>query len=204
MLRRFPTLLALLALVVFALPARAARVEFTLRDIDGKLVELGKLLEDGPVLVGFWATWCDPCKEEIPHLFEIEKEFEAENLQLVLIAVDGRSQPQVKPFVTRKGWTCPVLLDRDGQTMKSLKGSDPPYTLVVGTGGELLSSHSGYKDGDEKRLRKELAELLRGGGEPVAPVAIEEPASVEDADAPVAAPDAEGEAVPEAPAGAAE
>jgi cytochrome c biogenesis protein CcmG, thiol:disulfide interchange protein DsbE len=164
MLRRVLPLFLGFVLALCSPAARADTADFALRDLDGKLVKLADLLENGPVLISFWATYCEPCKKEIPHLIEIEKEFAAEALQLVLISVDSpRSQKGVKPFVKGRGWECPVLLDPNGQTMKKLKGTAPPYTMIVGTSGEVLAAHSGYTDGAEKKLRAEIATLLRGG-----------------------------------------
>lgn len=174
--RRLIPFLAALLLCCSAWVARAETADFSLRDIDGKLVKLADLLEDGPVLISFWATYCEPCKKEIPHLIEIEKEFAAEKLQLLLVSVDSpRSQRGVKPYAKGKGWDCPVLLDPNGETMKKLKGSNPPYTMIVGAGGEVLASHSGYTDGAEKKLREELVELLRA--KPAAETDVVEPAA---------------------------
>ncbi|MFA7332251.1 MAG: TlpA disulfide reductase family protein [Candidatus Delongbacteria bacterium] len=163
MLRRASLLLTLLGLLLTAGSAGAAETAaFRLRDLNGKTVDLAALCAQGPVLISFWATYCEPCKKEIPHLVELVKEFQDQKLQLVLITVDSpRSQKQVKPYVTSKGWNMPVLMDPNGQTMKKLKGGNPPYTLLVGSKGEILYSHSGYKPGDEKVLKQEVDRLLK-------------------------------------------
>lgn len=163
-MRRLPLLLVLAAALLALRPLAAAdTASFRLRALSGETVELAKLCEKGPVLLSFWATYCEPCKAEIPHLIELTKRLKATGLQLVLVTVDSpRSQKQVKPYATSKGWTMPVLLDPNGQTMKKLKGSNPPYTMLVGRGSEVLYSHSGYKPGDEKALEKELERLLAG------------------------------------------
>jgi len=161
MLRRIALLLSLFLLIT-ALPARAAETAaFRLKDINGASVDLADLCAKGPVLLSFWATYCEPCKKEIPHLIDLTKGFADQHLQLALIAVDSpRSQKQIKPFVNSKGWTVPVLLDANGQTMKKLKGSNPPYTLLISPKGEVLYSHSGYKPGDEGALKQEITRLL--------------------------------------------
>jgi peroxiredoxin len=160
--RRILTILSLLLVLAAVLPAQAAdTASFRLRNLAGEMVDLADLCRQGPVLLSFWATYCEPCKKEIPHLVEIVKRFEDRQLQLALVTVDSpRSQKQVKPYVTSKGWTMPILLDPNGQTMKKLKGTNPPYTMLVGRGGEVLYAHSGYKPGDEKALAKELERLL--------------------------------------------
>lgn len=161
-MRRLTALLTLLALLCAAGTLGAAeKASFQLRDLNGKTVALADLCARGPVLLSFWATFCEPCKKEIPHLVEIVKGFEDQHLQLALITVDSpRSQKQVKPYVTSKGWSMPVLMDPNGQTMKKLKGSNPPYTLLISPTGEVLYSHSGYKPGDEAQLKQELTRLL--------------------------------------------
>jgi len=141
----------------------AEKVDFTLKDLDGKVVELAAMLEEGPVLISFWATYCEPCKVEIPHLIEMLPEFEAQKLQLLLVAVDSpRSQKKLKPYVKGKGWEVPVLLDTNGKVMKRYKGSNPPYMMLVDSTGEVLYQHSGYKPGDEAELKKTLEKLLSG------------------------------------------
>jgi len=165
-MRRLSRLLVLLALLLTGtVTAGAETAAFRLRDVGGQTVDLADLCAKGPVLLSFWATYCEPCKKEIPHLIELQKQFAAQKLQLALIAVDSpRSQKQIKPYVASKGWKVPVLLDANGQVMKKLKGSNPPYTMLVNGKGEVLYSHSGYKPGDETALAKTLARLL--GAEP--------------------------------------
>jgi cytochrome c biogenesis protein CcmG, thiol:disulfide interchange protein DsbE len=156
----------LLFVMVLVTAVQAETINFKLRNLKGKTVELSELAKDGPVLIAFWATFCEPCKKEIPHLLDMREKFAEQNLQVVLISVDTpRSQKGVKPFVRGKKWDCPVLLDTSGKVMKSLKGKNPPYTMLVNEKSELLYTHSGYRPGDEKALEKELHHLLASAGE---------------------------------------
>jgi cytochrome c biogenesis protein CcmG, thiol:disulfide interchange protein DsbE len=151
----------LILCLVLASSVQAETVNFKLRNLEGKTVELAEICKDGPVLIAFWATFCEPCKKEIPHLLEMRKNFVEEKLQVLLISVDTpRSQRGVKPFVRGKKWDCPVLLDTSGKVMKKLKGKNPPYTLLVNESAEVIYRHSGYRPGDEKALEKELHHLL--------------------------------------------
>ncbi len=163
--RRIVLLLSFL-LVAALWPLHAAEtVSFRLKDINGSSVDLADLRAKGPVLLSFWATYCEPCKKEIPHLIDLVKGFQSQNLQLALVAVDSpRSQKQIKPYVNSKGWGMPVLLDANGQTMKKFKGSNPPYTVLVSATGEVLYAHGGYKPGDEKALEEELRHILAPAG----------------------------------------
>ncbi len=154
---------ALILALVLTGAVQAETVNFKLRNLEGKTVELSELCKDGPVLVAFWATFCEPCKKEIPHLLEMRKTFADEKLQLALVSVDTpRSQRGVKPYARGKKWDCPVLLDTSGKVMKKLKGKNPPYTILVNEKSEVIYSHSGYRPGDEKMLEKELHHLLSG------------------------------------------
>ena len=156
----------LLLAILLTTAVQAETINFKLRNLKGKTVELSELAKDGPVLIAFWATFCEPCKKEIPHLLDMRAKFADQNLQVVLVSVDTpRSQKGVKPFVRGKKWDCPVLLDTSGKVMKSLKGKNPPYTLLVNKKSELIYSHSGYRPGDEKALEKKLHHLLVGASE---------------------------------------
>jgi cytochrome c biogenesis protein CcmG, thiol:disulfide interchange protein DsbE len=159
MLKKF-TLIAFLFVLCFSSLTIADDFKLKLRSTDGKMVDLAELNKEGPLLISFWATYCEPCKKEIPHLFDLRKEFEKQNLQLVLISVDSpRSQKRVKPFVSGKKWDCPVLLDTNGKEMKKLKGANPPYTMLVDKDGKIVYTHSGYRPGDEKHLGEEIKKM---------------------------------------------
>ncbi|MCA9784172.1 MAG: TlpA family protein disulfide reductase [Calditrichaeota bacterium] len=127
-------------------------VNFSLKDIGGKTVELAPMLEKGPVLISFWGTFCEPCKKEIPHLIEIVDAHAEQGMQLLLVSIDSpRSQGKVRPYAMSQKWEHPVLLDANGKVMKQLKGQNPPYTLIV-TAEDVIYRHSGYRPGDEKEL----------------------------------------------------
>lgn len=136
------------------------KVNFSLKDIDGKTVELATMLKKGPVLISFWGTFCEPCKKEIPHLVTIVDKYADQGMQLALISVDSpRSQGKVRPYAQSQKWKHPVLLDANGKVMKDLKGQNPPYTLIV-TQDDVVYRHSGYRPGDEKELEHAVAALF--------------------------------------------
>ncbi len=163
-MKRFTHLIVfLLGLALLQTPLQAESVNFKLRDIEGNTVELDKLVETGPVLISFWATFCEPCKKEIPHLIELVDKYADQGMQLVLISVDTpRSQGKVRPYAQSRKWEHPVLLDPNGRQMKKLKGSNPPYTMIV-TQEDVVYRHSGYRPGDEKELAEVVAGLFPAG-----------------------------------------
>ncbi len=159
-MRKSYLLLATLCLC-FVTQVIAAKADFKLRDLDNQLYDLTAECENSYVMLSFWATYCEPCKLEIPHLIRIQEEFADRGLKLALISVDSpRSKKGVAPYARGKNWSCPVLFDINGKEMKQLKGTVPPYLILVDPTGEVVYTHSGYKPGDEEHLREYIEELL--------------------------------------------
>jgi len=145
--------------------------DFTLRDINGQSVTLSEL-KGRVVIMSFWATWCGPCKEEMPHLQKMYAELESEGLTVLSISTDdARSASRVKPFIKKNGYSFPVLLDRDSTVISAYNPSKTlPFTVVVDRAGEVAKRHSGYNPGDEVELLEEVKALLAASAEaPEAP-----------------------------------
>jgi len=155
--------------------AADAASDFTLRDIDGKSVTLSEL-EGRVVVMSFWATWCGPCKEEMPHLQKMYAEHEADGLTVLSISIDdARSASRVKPFIKKNGYSFPVLLDRDSTVISAYNPAKTlPYTVLVNRSGEVFKKHSGYNPGDEVELLEEVKKLLAEGAAAPAPAPAEE------------------------------
>ena len=161
----FPLVLAV------STPAHAgeAASDFTLRDIEGNNVTLASL-KGKVVVLSFWATWCGPCKEEMPHLQKMYASMEKEGLQVLSISTDdARSASKVKPYIMKMGYTFPVLLDRDSTVIGAYNPSKTlPYTVVIDAKGEVARRISGYNPGDEVQLAAFVGDLL-GTAKPTAP-----------------------------------
>ncbi len=111
--------------------------EFELPSLDGATVSSQSLL-GRPVVLNFWATWCVPCRSEIPVLQSLE----AAGVQVVAIAIDDEGEELVRPFVEqyRPGYT--VLLG-NGEIFRRFGGSSIPYTLVLDGTQEIVAIHRG-------------------------------------------------------------
>ena len=150
-------------LMVFATNAFAQKAtSFSLRDINNKTVSLADY--DGKVvLISFWATWCGPCKVEMPHLNKLYNEKKDEGFVVLSISSDdARSASKVKPYIRKMGYTFPVLLDKDSAvtgTYNPLKTL--PYTVILDREHNIVSVHSGYNPGDEVELAHEITALLK-------------------------------------------
>lgn len=141
----------------FADPAPA----FTLRNTDGDNVSLSDF-EGNVVLVDFWATWCGPCKQELPHLQEMVDELGDQGLTVLAISTDdARDKAKVKPYIRRSGFTMPVLYDTQSEVLTAYNPAKTlPFLVVVGRDGQIAGVHSGYNPGDEVALREEVEALL--------------------------------------------
>jgi peroxiredoxin len=96
--------------------------DFTLKTIDGKVVSLADL-RGKPVLINLWATWCPPCRDEMPGIQAVYEKYAAKGL--VVLAIDFTVQdhlPEVTAFVQEFGLTFPILLDETGDVSAGLYG----------------------------------------------------------------------------------
>ncbi len=160
MKRYFPFVMLLLSLSLFAQEGKKAP-DFSIENLDGDLVTLSENTGSGPVLLSFWATWCKPCIEELPHLEKIYSDLKEKGLKVFAISVDGeKTAAKVEPFAKTKGMNIPVLLDPNGDVARAFYAKDVPHTVLLNGAGEIVYTHSGYKLGDEIELREKITALL--------------------------------------------
>jgi len=139
----------------------------TLADFKGKTV-----------LVNYWATWCQPCRQEIPLLVKLQAQYAAQGLQVVGIATDETSEKDVKAFLTRMVVNYPMLMGTDdvGSMVAGFGGSliGLPYTLMLDKDGKVLAIHAGELHPDEAQalIQQGLADKAPAAGSNVAPPAV--------------------------------
>ena len=148
------------AIIPQVLQARSAP-NFKLKDLGGKEFDLNKTLTSGPVLIDFWATWCQPCIKALPILQEIESMYASKGLTVVGINEDGpRNLPKVRPFLRSHKLEFRVLLDLNSSVMNAYRLNSIPTTILIDKTGEIVYFHQGYKPGDEVELKKAIEKLL--------------------------------------------
>lgn len=136
--------------------------DFTLPDLDGNDVSLSKLLEKGPVMISFWATWCSPCKEEMKKLQPIYEKYKAQGFTYLAVNQDNqKSISKVKSFINANGYTFPVVLDPDKNIFEAFSGIGMPYSLIISQNKNIFAKHLGYVTGDEVKIEKEIKEVLK-------------------------------------------
>jgi peroxiredoxin len=137
--------------------------EFTLPNLDGEDVTLSELLEDGPVIVDFWATWCKPCIKAFPDLQEIFDKYRGCGLKVLAISIDGpKSMSRVGSLIKSKGNTFEVLLDPSQKVARKFHVTSVPRTVLVDTDGNVAYAVTGYRPTNHKELDAEVAKLLPG------------------------------------------
>ena len=178
-------LLSALLTAAAAHGAERAVPDWTLNDLQGRPVSFHAALDRGPVLVSFWALWCGPCLKELGHLAQLAADTQGE-LTVLAVNVDSpRSVHKVAPWVAAQGYDgLVVVLDTAGDVQRLMQvGGTMPLLLLHDATGREVYRHTGYREGDELRLRAEVSRLLAPG---VAGAEICEhaaPEHVDDADA---------------------
>jgi len=117
--------------------------EFSLPDLEGNKIELSSM--KGKVLIlDFWATWCPPCKDEVPHLVRLQSKFRDQGLQIVGLSLDQGGAGKVKPFAEEYGVNYTMLI-ADDETAKAYGGvAMIPTTFVVDRSGIVVKRFVGY------------------------------------------------------------
>jgi len=151
-------LLAALAGTGAAAPAVSAP-DFTLRTADGKNLRLNEQ-RGRVVLVNFWATWCAPCRQEMPLLNQLYQKYQGSGFTLLGVNVDEDSRNAIN-VANKLRLSFPVLLDADKAVSKRYDLSSMPSTLLIDRDGKVRYVHRGYQAGFEALYEQQIRELLK-------------------------------------------
>lgn len=160
----------LIALSLFALvglPALAFAVdvgepppEINLPDLNnGKKISLAAL-RGKVVLVDFWASWCAPCKEEMPVLESLHKRFKDSGLVIIGVSVDNEAA-NAKKFLSSVKVSFPIVHDAGKTVADSFKPPRMPTSYVIDKTGKIRFIHAGFRKEDAKKLEDEITKLLK-------------------------------------------
>ncbi|MBS3819265.1 TlpA family protein disulfide reductase [bacterium] len=162
-IRSFPIVLGLgILLIVQGIGAVDDKVkkapEFSLEILDGKTVSLSNY--EGKVLfLNFWATWCPPCRDEIPGFIEMYEEYQAEGLEIIGISLDKGNRNKVKQFVKSYEINYPVAMATPKVVEDYQPGRYIPTTIVIDREGKIRHKHVGYMD--KETMKKYFLELSK-------------------------------------------
>ncbi len=140
---------------------RPMATDYAIEDLDGKTQRLSDL-RGKVVLVNFWATWCPPCRKELPSMQRLWKKLKSE--PFAMHAIDtGETAEEILPFIFATGTelTFPILLDRDSRTLGQWPVIALPTTFVVDKQGHIAYRSVGGREWDDPKLIEELRRLMR-------------------------------------------
>ena len=144
-----------LALILFALPGCSRKQQpalqgnpapdFELKDLAGTTVKLSDL-RGKVVVLNFWATWCPPCREEIPSMMRLNKAMEGKDFRMLAVSIDEGGKEAVAGFFGKSGFNLPALLDTDQSVGKRYGLTGVPETFVIDKKGVILKKIVGAMD----------------------------------------------------------
>jgi peroxiredoxin len=130
--------------------------KFTLNNLKNESVSLdGLLKQNKAVLINFWATWCPPCREEIPGLIKLQEKFK--NRSFTILGVDvGESKSKVSSFAEKIGINYPVVLDSGMAVAERYSVVGIPTSFLVSSKGKILGEYHAYTPKLEADVEKAL------------------------------------------------
>jgi peroxiredoxin len=136
----------------------ASAPDFTLTDAAGQKVTLSSL-RGNVVFLNFWATWCPPCREEIPSMMRLNKAMEGTQFRMLAVSIDDGGIPAVEAFFKKTGFTLPALSD-PGQSIGKMYGiTGVPETFVLDKKGVIVKKVVGGMDWSAPESVKFFKEL---------------------------------------------
>jgi peroxiredoxin len=139
-------------------PASAAP-DFTLHTMKGPNLRLQEQ-RGRVVMVNFWATWCGPCRQEMPQLNRLYEKYRASGFVLLGVNVDDDAS-KAADVAAKLGVTFPVLLDTDKAVSRLYDLSTMPSTVIIDRDGKVRYVHRGYLTGYEDSYEQQIRELLK-------------------------------------------
>ena len=155
---------ALAAALVLAVPALAVPTgspapSFTLAARGGQAVSLAQY-KGQVVMINFWASWCGPCRQEMPLLESIYKKYNKMGFTLLGVNVEPNSQA-ANDWLKATPVSFPILYDTDSKVSKLYDVAGMPSTVIIDRTGKLRVLHRGYKPGDENEYLDSIRALIR-------------------------------------------
>jgi peroxiredoxin len=159
------TLLGAILLILTALSLASSSLEgqaapdFVLKSASGENIRLSENRGD-VVMINFWATWCGPCRQEMPLLNDLYGRYQRVGFNLLGVNIDDDSRRAMK-MVEELGVNFPVLFDENKEVSKLYAVEAMPVTVLVDREGKVRHVHYGYKPGYEDKYLTEIRSLLR-------------------------------------------
>lgn len=157
------SLLGIVSIMILAISVHAENLSgpapgFSLKTIEGKTVQLSDY-KGQVVMINFWASWCGPCREEMPLLEAMYSSYKKAGFVLLGITIDENIN-DAKEFLGKSPVTFPILSDNKGKVASLYKNRAMPSSYFIDRQGNLAYLHKGYRPGDEKSYKSTIKSLL--------------------------------------------
>lgn len=134
--------------------------DFTLKTLDGNIVRLSEFRGKKVVLINFWATWCPPCRLEMPTMQQIYTEYRDKGFEILAVNIESDAQQEIRDFVKELRLTFPILLDPDMKVTRKFRVIGLPVSALVDRQGIVRAKEIGYHDWTSRASRKQVETLL--------------------------------------------
>ncbi len=141
----------------YAAPIEAT--DFSLKDLDNKKVSL-KSYRGKVVMLNFWATWCTPCRLEMPSMEKLHRQFKDKGLVILAVSA-GEKSAGVTAFVKEYRLTFPALLDTEQEVAEEYQVWALPTTYFINAEGKLIGRVSGSRDWSAKEATQYISSILQ-------------------------------------------
>jgi peroxiredoxin len=140
--------------------AGAKAADFTLEALDGTTVSLDRL-RGKVVFLNLWATWCGPCREEMPSMETLFDEFRnRKDFVMLAVSQDTKGRQVVEPYVQKNSYHFKILLDPQNKVGEAYDVSGVPETFIIDRKGRIVAHHLGAFDWSRPDVKEALEELL--------------------------------------------
>jgi peroxiredoxin len=133
---------------------------FTVRNLKGNLDSLANY-KGQVVVLNFWATWCGPCRVEMPSFETLYRRYRSQGMTVLAVSLDKGADDKVKKFVEEHDLSFPVLMDSDGQAERLYPSVTIPFTYVIGRSGRVVARVDGAKDWQSDETFEAIEFLLK-------------------------------------------
>jgi len=133
---------------------------FKLRNIKGNYESLDSYRGD-VVVLNFWATWCTPCRIEMPSFEKLYRRYRSEGVTVLAITLDKNSKNKINSFVDEYGLSFPILLDEKGEVERLYPSMTIPFTYIIDRQGRIVARVDGAKNWESSETFEAIEYLLK-------------------------------------------
>jgi len=134
--------------------------DFALRTLEGNTVRLSEYRGQKVVLINFWATWCPPCRLEMPTMQQIYSEYKSRGFEILAVNIEPDAQQEIRDFIKELRLTFPIALDSDMKVSRKFRVIGLPVSILIDRQGIIRAKDVGYHDWANKASRTRIENLL--------------------------------------------